>query len=329
MDVNDCIRRQQGGWMQLDELVGRVERGGFQSLRADQVRLLHQLYRRSSADLILAQTVLANGELVDYLNDLVGRSYAAIYAVNRPSFWPVVEFFVAGFPQLVRGTWRFTAAAAAILIVSAVIGFVTVLADEQAVHFLLPAGFAGMERPSEARQRGHDLTGGDASLASAQIMTNNIRVTLTCFASGLLTCVFTVAIVFYNGLMLGALYGRFFLWGVNLNFWSLILAHGVIELTCICIGAGAGLMLGVAVLAPGSRTRTEALVERGRDAVRLLLGVTPLLVLAGLIEGFITPLPWLSPLAKIGFAALTGVLLVAYLGFAGKITPTVARNPKH
>src|SRR5262249_62211424 len=132
------------------------------------------------------------------------------------------------------------------------------------------------------------------------------------------TCVTTVAMLLYNGLILGALYGRFFLWGVNLNFWSLIVAHGVIELTSVSIGAGAGLMLGVAVLAPGNRSRSDALRPQGGEALRLLLGVIPLLVLAGLIEGFITPLTILPPVAKIGFAAVTAVLLALYFGLAGR-----------
>ena len=318
MDVNEFIRTHQHGWNELNELLRRVERTGLGRLGEQEIRVLHRLYRQSSADLIFAQTVLANGELVDYLNDLVARSYSTIYAAGNPVFRPALAFLAVGFPRLFRRTWRYTAVATAILLSSGLIGFVAAIVDEDAVHFLLPEQLARMERPADSRQLGVSMGGGQAAVTSAAIMTNNIRVTILCFASGILTCLCTVAMVFYNGLLLGALYGRFFLWGVNLNFWSLILAHGVIELTSICIGAGAGLMLGVAVLAPGNRSRSDALIERGRDAVQLLLGVIPLLVLAGLIEGFVTPMTILPPLAKLAFAALTGVLLVLYLGFAGR-----------
>jgi uncharacterized membrane protein SpoIIM required for sporulation len=89
-------------------------------------------------------------------------------------------------------------------------------------------------------------------------------------------------------------------------FWSVILPHGILELTAICIAGGAGLTLARAIYAPGDLPRRDALRLAGTEAVQLLAGVAMMLILAGLIEGYITPTT-LPPNFKLGFAALTGV----------------------
>src|SRR5207247_10702319 len=93
--------------------------------------------------------------------------------------------------------------------------------------------------------------------------------------------------------------------------------HGVIELTCIIIAGGAGLLIGTALLMPGNLTRGDALKSRGMEAVRLIVGCIPLLVVAGIIEGFISPAP-INPAIKFGVAAVTGIALYSYLFLAGR-----------
>ena len=142
---------------------------------------------------------------------------------------------------------------------------------------------------------------------------NNIRVSFLAFTAGLLLGLGTVAILFYNGLLLGSLTAMFLNWKLSLSFWALILPHGVIELPCIFIAGGAGLLLGGALLVHRSRSRKEALQERGLVAVRLALGIVPLLAIAAAIEGFITPLTIIGPYAKLGFALLAAAALGVYL----------------
>jgi len=116
---------------------------------------------------------------------------------------------------------------------------------------------------------------------------------------------------------LGAVAAVFANYGVNMQLWSFILPHGVIELTAICIAGGAGLWLGSALLLPGRITRREALVVRGREAVSLIGGTATMLVVAGMIEGFISPSD-LPREVKLTLAALFALLLVAYLALAGR-----------
>jgi len=154
-------------------------------------------------------------------------------------------------------------------------------------------------------------------IMATAIMSNNVRVTFLAFAAGILAGVGTALVLVFNGVQLGAVAGVFANYGANLQLWSFVLPHGLIELTAICIAGGAGLWLGSAFLLPGRMTRREALVVRGREAVSLIGGTAVMLVVAGLIEGFISPSD-LPREVKLTLAALFALAMVAYLALAGR-----------
>ncbi|RYG59122.1 stage II sporulation protein M [bacterium] len=147
---------------------------------------------------------------------------------------------------------------------------------------------------------------------STEIMTNNVRVTIMAVGLGVTAGIGTGYVLIMNGLMLGGLAGVATNYSVDYLFWSVILPHGILELTAICIAGGAGLVIARAIYAPGDLPRRDALRIAGGEAGQLLAGVAAMLVLAGFIEGFITPTT-LPPGVKIGFALLTGVFMSAYL----------------
>ena len=152
---------------------------------------------------------------------------------------------------------------------------------------------------------------------SAFIITNNIKVTVVAFAGGMTLGVLTIFIILNNGLMLGGLGALFASKGFGDDFLATIAPHGVFELTAIMISGGAGLSLALGVLAPGRSSRADALRMRGRRAAVLMLGVCAMLVVAGTIEGFFTPLRTsMATRALVGEA--TAMLLFAYLAFAGR-----------
>jgi uncharacterized membrane protein SpoIIM required for sporulation len=185
-------------------------------------------------------------------------------------------------------------------------------------------GPAMMERAEQAEARqaqgkayvSADDDGG-SPLMSSTIMTNNIQVTFGVYAGGLLAGLGTVLMLVFNGILLGAVTGVFANYDANLHLWSFLLGHGVIELTAICIAGGAGLWLGSAMLLPGRLTRGEALVRRGRESVSLIGGTAVMLVLAGIIEGFVSPSA-LPARVKLVLAALLGTGMVLYLALAGR-----------
>ena len=132
-----------------------------------------------------------------------------------------------------------------------------------------------------------------ASQFAAEVTFNNIQVSITAFALGILACVGTAAILVFNGANVGVAGGLFAAVGEPGKFWGLILPHGLLEITAVIVAGGAGLRLGWALIDPGDRTRGRALTEEGRRSVIVILGLVFAFVTAGLIEGFVTgsPLP--------------------------------------
>jgi uncharacterized membrane protein SpoIIM required for sporulation len=149
-------------------------------------------------------------------------------------------------------------------------------------------------------------------------MTNNIQVTFIAFAGGITFGLFTLYVLFMNGILLGSVAGVSHLYDFSDNLWGFVAAHGVVELSVIFIAGGAGLQLGWSILRPGLLTRRAALVVAARRAVQLLFGCVPLLVLAGLIEGFVSPSDVLPLWFKLFVSFSSGVLLYSYLLLAGR-----------
>jgi uncharacterized membrane protein SpoIIM required for sporulation len=161
-----------------------------------------------------------------------------------------------------------------------------------------------------------DLNDANQVGASA-ILTNNIQVTIYTFAFGALFGVGTLFYLAYNGANIASVLALTYKAGFGNDLVTFMVGHGVIELSCVFIAGGAGLLIGSALVMPGDLSRADALKSRGKEAVRLMMGVAVLLVLAGIIEGFISPAP-IRPAIKFSIAAITGLALYSYLLIAGR-----------
>ena len=153
----------------------------------------------------------------------------------------------------------------------------------------------------------------EAARFSSMLMVNNIRVALRSFVLGLTLGVGTLATLFYNGVILGSIAANFAGWERSLEFWALILPHGVVEIFSICVGGAGGLVLADGILRPGRRRRLASLRERGSDALVLVGIVVPFLIFAGIVEGYVTPLAIVPDWGKLAFAALTAAGLAVYI----------------
>jgi uncharacterized membrane protein SpoIIM required for sporulation len=158
---------------------------------------------------------------------------------------------------------------------------------------------------------------GQNPVGSSSIMTNNIKVTFSAFAFGALLGIGTLLVLLFNGASIGAVLALVYRAGYGNDLVTFMVGHGVIELSCIFICGGAGLLIGSAMLMPGDLSLGDSLKYRGMEAIKLVIGCVPLLVVAGTIEGFISPAP-INPLIKYGIAALTGIALYGYLFFGGR-----------
>jgi len=322
-DVNRLMRKRAPVWEELETLLERVDRDGLRSLDIQQARRFGNLYRTVSSDLIRARTELVDASVVDYLNDLVARCYAHIYAGSGKRGRRVWRFFAREFPRLFRAEWKAIALSATILMTGAGLGATFTAVDPGALGVLIPDGHrehTPAERVSGEEEDGGMSDGHSAMAFSSFLFTHNIKVTFLVFALGITFGVGTVAVLFYNGIPLGALAMQYHMSGEGMFFWAWILPHGIPELTEIFIAGGAGLVLARGLLVPGRRSRKAAVVREARRAAKLVVGGMPILVLAGVIEGTISQMhePVVPYALKLVFAVLVGVGVYSYLLFAGR-----------
>ena len=291
------------------------------------LRDLGRLYREATADLARLQAFREKGahpeDLEAYLNQLVGRAYAQIYrnpATKWTGFW---GFLQVVFPETFRKTAPWTLIAFGIFALGFAYGFVISLNDETFINLIVSPHII---QQVEEGKVWFDSILGIQPLASSMIMTNNISVCFLAFAFGMTFGLGTTYLMAFNGLMVGTIAALCHIHGLDVPFWSFVLPHGVIELTAIFISGGSGLLLGTGLLLPGDLPRKDALIRQGRRAGRLILGCVPLLVVAGVIEGFFSPAPIPTPL-KFAMAGVLFALLLCYLLLIGKKASPSASSP--
>jgi uncharacterized membrane protein SpoIIM required for sporulation len=290
----------------------------MRGLSEAQVHDISRLYRAATSDLALAKRDFPRNEITVYLNQLVARAHAVVYRSEPLALKRLWHFVTKGFPRLFRETWGFTFFAAMLTIVLAVgSGIVTYLKPEAAT-LLLPPEYHRLISIVEDKELWIDIPVEDRPYASSFIMRNNIQVSFLAFAGGLTMGLLTLWMLFTNGLVLGTLTGLTAYHGIGFELWTFVIGHGVIELSIIFIAGGSGLMLGWALLRPGLMRRRDALAQAARKAVYLLLGAVPWLVVAGTIEGFISPNNDIAVPIHWAVGIGSGILLYSYLLLAGR-----------
>ncbi len=316
MSSDRFIKERRNAWQRLEDLLTLLDRMSLRRLHREEVRELGRIYRRTSSDLAIARAESRDPRLVNYLNSLVIRAHGRIYRAGAlEGGGRGRKFFLRDFPQTFRRTWRYTALAFLVFMVFGLIGFVGTWYD---ADFSELAGVPFQMRDViSARTHWWERLNGMNQVGGAAIMTNNIQVMFYAFAFGALLGLGTLYIMASNGLNIGAVLALTYRAGFGHHLVTFMAGHGVIELTCIFIAGGAGLLIGSALLMPGDLSHFDALRLRGREAIQLIVGCIPLLILAGTIEGFISPAP-IAASIKFGIAILTGLALYTYLLLAGR-----------
>ncbi|MDQ3855704.1 MAG: stage II sporulation protein M [Chloroflexota bacterium] len=315
--IDEFVAERKARWERLGRLTRDVRRGRVSRLSAAEIEEFGRLYREATSDLARARRDFPDSPTTLYLNGLVAHAHRFVYRAREGRARAVRRFFLSEFPAAFRRTSLLVLIGFLAFLLPALLAYVASLASPEAAAVLAPAGIT--ERIQEVNRTGRwaDISAGESSLAASTIMTNNIRVAIMAFAGGMLLGVPTLLVLALNGLMLGSVAALAQRGGAGTELWSFVSPHGWIELSVIFISGGAGLGLARAVLLPGLLTRRDALVAAAREAVRLLMGGAALLVVAGTIEGFISP-TGLPPVVKYAFGLLTGVALFAYLLLAGR-----------
>jgi uncharacterized membrane protein SpoIIM required for sporulation len=285
MDIDSFIQHYRPEWERLEQACAKGGRG-LAKRTGPEIDDLVRLYLRTSAHLAEVRTRYRDPRLEAYLNRVVGVAHSALYGSRARSWRQVIKLFGPRYREAARRTLPFILVAAAIMVLVSGVVEVWVAGSREAQAGLLPP-FAH-DAVQRAGGRRPDLGVAPAGL-SAFIFLNNVRVALLSFLTGLALGIGSIYFVAQNGLLLGTLAGAYQAAGKAGIFWPLILPHGLLELTAICIAAGAGLRMGWSLIEPGDRTRGQSLVAEARDAVFVMVGVVPAFGVAALIEGFITP----------------------------------------
>jgi uncharacterized membrane protein SpoIIM required for sporulation len=312
--LDDFLGQREGAWNDLEERL-RKARGKPERLGPDGVRELGLAYRATAADLAVARRAVRGDPVVARLEALVARAHATIY--GSPRGGGLRAFYSHEYWRLIRERPRALALAAVLLFGSALLAYAWARSDPRAALGALPKPFQAAANPPTG-SRGLDPA--QHAAFSSEIFTNNIRVTFLAFAGGIFAGLGTVLVLLFNGVLLGAVAGLAIGAGNGEAFVQLVTAHGVLELSCIVVTAAAGLRLGAALVDPGPRRRSVALAKEARLAVAMVLGTMPWLVLAGLVEGFVTPSGYGTSLVVVVGVALGAAfwLLVAVRGGAGQ-----------
>ena len=279
-------------WIRLEELVGKAERRGVQSLTFDEARDLAALYRHATTSLAIAREISLDKALLAYLDALTARAYLGVYAPQERLGGVIGRFFSTSAPQAMRRSWAFIAAGFLCMGLGALAGYLLYLENSDWYYTFMPSDLAGGRGPDASTDflrsviyEADPETGGLGAFAS-YLFSHNTRIAIFVFGLGVFACLPAVLLTFYNGLIFGAFYALHVERGLGWDLGGWLSVHGVTELSAICIACGGGLQLGAAVLFPGQNTRKEALRLAGRDAVKLALVAACMLVAAALLEAY-------------------------------------------
>lgn len=293
MQIDRLIEKEKAGWQRLEALTTRT-RGNAEALSEAELYELGRLYQIAASDLALAQRDFPNHKITRYLNQLVGRAHAVLYREEPLRWQQLRRFYTQSFPQLYRRLLPYTAVSFVLFLLPGIISFFVVWQTPESIYILLGREIAPLVRTVEDGELWTEIAPSVRSAAATTILTNNIGVMFYAFAGSLTGGLLTLYILIFNGLSLGAIFGLLQFHGMSPGLAEFILAHGPVELSVIFLSGGSGLFVADGLLRPALLTRQAALVERAKMAVQLILGSVPLLIGAGLIEGFISPsgLPW-------------------------------------
>jgi len=280
---------READWKAFEALLARVEKRSPKALSEEELLSLPVLYRSALSSLSVARATSLDNALIAYLESLCLHGYLYLYGTRRGLARRIASFFLHDWPEAVRELWRETLASFALMTIGAIAGFRLVASDKSWFDAIIPPSLAGGRGPDASpeflRNVLYDDGGGFLSGFAAYLFTHNVQVAILAFALGFALAVPTVLLILLNGCILGAFLQVYSSKGLGFELGGWLAIHGTTELFAIVLAGAAGMRIGTRIAFPGELTRMAAAAAAGRVAASAMVGVTVMLLFAGVLEG--------------------------------------------
>lgn len=310
-------KAREATWTRLESLLHKVSSRGLKKLEPEEVVELPTLYRATLSSLNHARAISLDSNLLNYLESLSTRAYVVLYSPRQSAIGVCSEFINTTFPSSVRALRGYVMLSGFALFLGVLIGWYLVSGDSVYFHSFVPESYAQSRSPStsaeDLRAILYDSAPPDGLAAfAAQLLSNNAKIGMNCFALGIAAGVPVLILLLYNGLIIGAFVSLYQSKGLTLEFIAWILPHGVTEIFAVILCGAAGLLLGRAIVWPGQLKRSQSIRQSMAIAGPVVLGAVAMFFVAALIEGFFRQMVH-QPEARWLFAASSILFWVAYL----------------
>ena len=304
MKETNFIDQNKKKWKELEELL--------QEDRKDPDKLSN-LFIQVSDDLSYARTFYPNRFVRLYLNNITQQLFYFLYknkSANRSGF---LRFWKEELPDLVYSARKELFFSLCFFLVSVAIGVFSVRHDPAFANLIL--GESYVQSTIENINKGDPMAvykkmnSLDMFLG---ISINNLRVSFFVFIFGILYCIGTLGMLLYNGIMLGVFQYFFINYGLFRESFLSIWLHGTLEISCIIIAGGAGITLGKGLVFPGTYKRSQSFFLGARKSIKILIGIAPIIVMAAIIESFMTRYTEAPDIIKLSIILLSAAFIVFY-----------------
>lgn len=317
MNVERWLKTRRTSWEKLEELLKLTDKKGMAGLDRQQLQELGRLYKSTSADLSRARALKLSHEVQIYLNNLVVRAHNQVYQTDRNRWMDLFRFLWEGFPRLIRENVLYLVLSTALFLIPAVGSACAVMKDVKFAQLEMSKGAPlvsdDMWNTIQHKRMWTDSMQDQSPTTFSMIATNNIRVSILAFVAGITYGFGTVFVLVTNGLSIGTVFGLCAAHGMIHRISAFVAPHGVLELTAIFISGAAGLVIGKSLLFPGRYKRLDAFKKACKVALGMFGGTVPILLIAGCIEGFISPRTDVPADAKYVISVCTLIFLMLYL----------------
>lgn len=264
-------------------------------------------------DLSYSKTFYPKSKTTQFLNGLAARQFQSIYLHRKNEHNRVFTFWKYELPLLFARYHTIYFFVLVYFVLCVIIGMIATAKDPELLSHIVGSEYVEMTEDNIAKGDPFGVYKSKKELGMfLQIAVNNIQVSFMTFASGLLAGIGTLYFLFTNGVMLGSFQYFFFTKGLGWKSVLVIWIHGTLEISAIVIAGTAGMILGHALLFPGTYKRIASLKRGAKDAAKIVIGLIPIFLVAAFFEGFITRHTGMPIALSISILVLSGAFIVWY-----------------